>query len=639
MSPTEEEGLVEPYKEGLISEWGIKKFNLDDLYVRFFRLAERRIAEMTGQGVICYISNFSYLSDPSFVVMRKRFLQEFDKVWIDCLNGDSRETGKLTPEGRPDPSVFSTEMNPAGIRVGTTVGLLLRRRPNQTPTEVRFREFWGATKRSDLVRSLQAADMSSAYTAVSPTVADRFRFTPSAVAAHYWAWPKVAELPELGPYNGPVERRGNSLVVFDDQAHALLQALAVYLDPERSDEEVATVCPLFMRSSGEFNATKARASLKGRVQCHPSSLSRYPFKPFDTRLAYLYHRLQPLFSRPSPELLWQRAEGNAFLLTRDTADKAPEGPPFFYSRLVCDYDCISGHARHFPFLVRDIEINRSRQGTLYSLGEGPRANLSQKARVWLTDIGFRANKIDADCAWATWLHVLAMGYSPAYLTENADGIQHDWPRVPLPNSRGLLNSSAAIGRELAALLDTENSVKGVTVGHIRAELRVVGVASRVGGGQLSLPAGELALTAGWGHRGKGGVTMPGKGKAEERAYTAEELAAIESGAAELGLSPERAVEHLGKKTFDVFLNGVAYWRNVPARVWGYTIGGYQVMKKWLSYRERDLLGRPLSLDEAHYVTEMARRLAALALLEPALEANYEGVKGNTYAWTRGEEGA
>lgn len=36
VSPKEEEGLVEVYKKGLIDQWGIKKFNLDDLYVRFF---------------------------------------------------------------------------------------------------------------------------------------------------------------------------------------------------------------------------------------------------------------------------------------------------------------------------------------------------------------------------------------------------------------------------------------------------------------------------------------------------------------------------------------------------------------------------------------------------------------------------
>ena len=90
-------------------------------------MAERRIVEQTGRGVVCFISNYSYLSDPSFVVMRERFSAAFDTIWIDCLNGDSRETGKLTPEGKPDPSVFSTEYNREGIRVGTAVGLFVRR--------------------------------------------------------------------------------------------------------------------------------------------------------------------------------------------------------------------------------------------------------------------------------------------------------------------------------------------------------------------------------------------------------------------------------------------------------------------------------------------------------------------------------
>jgi hypothetical protein len=52
---------------------------------------------------------------------------------------------------------------------------------------------------------------------------------------------------------------------------------------------------------------------------------------------------------------------------------------------------------------------------------------------------------------------------------------------------------------------------------------------------------------------------------------------------------------------DVYLSDVAYWSNIPIRVWEYTIGGYQVIKKWLSYREHPLLGRPLSKDEVRYV--------------------------------------
>ncbi len=106
LAPKEEAGMIDPYKKGLITEWGIKKFNLDDLYVRFFRLAEKRIVEGTpGRGVLCFISNFSYLGDASFVVMRKRLLDGFDSFWFDSLNGDSRETGKKTPDGKKDAPV------------------------------------------------------------------------------------------------------------------------------------------------------------------------------------------------------------------------------------------------------------------------------------------------------------------------------------------------------------------------------------------------------------------------------------------------------------------------------------------------------------------------------------------------------
>jgi hypothetical protein len=153
---------------------------------------------------------------------------------------------------------------------------------------------------------------------------------------------------------------------------------------------------------------------------------------------------------------------------------------------------------------------------------------------------------------------------------------------------------------------------------------------------LNPAAGDLAVTAGWGHAGQGGVTMPGKGRIVDRDYTPEEQAAIEEGARALGLSAKEAFARLGEKTIDVYLNDRAYWRNVPANVWDYVIGGYQVMKKWLSYRERDLLGRSLTSDEAREVMNTARRIAAILLLEPALDANYQAAKETVYQWPPSE---
>jgi Type ISP C-terminal specificity domain len=89
---------------------------------------------------------------------------------------------------------------------------------------------------------------------------------------------------------------------------------------------------------------------------------------------------------------------------------------------------------------------------------------------------------------------------------------------------------------------------------------------------------------------------------------------------------------LGEETCDVYLNEDAYWKNVPMRVWDFTIGGYQLLKKWLSYRETKLLGRVLTTDEAYYFSDMVRRIASLCLLEPSLDANYASVKASTYTW-------
>jgi hypothetical protein len=83
-----------------------------------------------------------------------------------------------------------------------------------------------------------------------------------------------------------------------------------------------------------------------------------------------------------------------------------------------------------------------------------------------------------------------------------------------------------------------------------------------------------------------------------------------------------ALEVVGSRCFDVFLNDDSFWMCIPSKVWGYTLGGYQVLAKWLSYREQELLGRPLRDDEARYFSQIVRRITAILLLSPALDASY-----------------
>ncbi len=91
---------------------------------------------------------------------------------------------------------------------------------------------------------------------------------------------------------------------------------------------------------------------------------------------------------------------------------------------------------------------------------------------------------------------------------------------------------------------------------------------------------------------------------------------------------------LGPATFDIYLNDGCVWKNIPEKAWEFYIGGYQVIKKWFSYREFIFLQRPITIAEADEVTNMARRLTQLFLMQPALDSNYQRVKANTYAWPK-----
>jgi hypothetical protein len=579
---------------------------LNDLYVRFFRMAERKIVEGTGRGVVCFISNYSWLDGLSFSGMREHFLDVFDRIWIDCLNGDKYKTGKLTPEGEPDPSVFSTDQNREGIRVGTAItGLVCTQRHEGSPI-VRFRQLWGKGKLAQLASEAPTVATGS-YTTLAPEVALGFPLATVSTGATYLSWPLLPEL--LPAYFPGVQTKRDDMVVDIDRT-ALESRLSAYFDRNITHEQIALICPRAMEETARFNPRASREHLIRRGYLS-DNVVRYAYRPFDVRWVYwepetrlLGEKVPGYFPQVSPDNSWLSAGQH----NRKQSFYQPQ-----FTRVLADHHLVESNVGMFPLCLHSGSI----ENVLLP-------NLTEAATCYLRETGSDDR--------ALFSHSLAVLHARDYGRENAGALRQDWPRVPLPASRELLEESAALGRRVAALLDTEAEVAGVTTGTIRPELRVLGGVASAPGVALNPTAGDLAVTAGWGHPGKGGITMPGKGRLLERDYTAAERESMGRGAGALGLSPEQALTLLGETCCDVFLNDRAFWRCVPANVWTYTIGGYQVIKKWLSYRERDLLGRDLTPDEARHVTAMTRRIAALLLLSPALDASYHAIKADTYDW-------
>ena len=567
---------------------------LNDLYVRFFRMAERRIAEKTGRGVVCFISNYSWLDGLSFTGMRERYLEAFDVIRIDSLNGDKYKTGKTTPDGDPDPSIFSSPEDPVGIQVGTAIATLVRKADHEPAEAIGFRQLWGQAKRDELTATADA-EPDALYEAVEPPLPLGLPFAQIAVSDGWSDWPA---LPDLFPTSFPGVKTSRDAFLVDIDRDRLNPRVAEYFDPDLGDDEIARRHPGAMRSARGLIRVRhrARRTLLARV-ARPSRIRPLRlYRPFDDRWLY-WEADTKLLDEKRAGLQAARRSKNLWLGRRPTAEGLTE---FSDGTLY-----VSSAWRRLLSETGEFTCSRCGCATRgWGSAQTARAgapNLSDAAQSYLDRLGLGVEDL--------FHHVLATLHDPAYREANAGALRMEWPRIPLPGwpdgdadgAADELAASAARGRELAALLDVDTPVPGVTTGALRAELAAIGVPTTVDGHNMD--GDDFAVTAGWGHFGSGEAVMPGQGRADERPLTADERSSMGD-----------AVATLGETTFDIHLNDRACWRNVPAAVWNYKLGGYQVLKKWLSYREHKVLDRPLRAEEVQHVTDTARRIAAILLL-------------------------
>ena len=560
---------------------------LNDLYVRFFRMAERRIAK-TGQGVVCFISNYSWLDGLSFTGMRERYLEEFDAIRIDCLNGDKYKTGKVAPDGSPDPSIFSTEGDPVGIQVGTAIATLVRKADHASAEEVGFRHLWGQAKREELIET-EEAEPRKLYENVKPVLQLGLPFVQTAVSEDWFDWPALSD---LFPKSFPGVKTSRDLLLVDTDLDRLKTRIGDYFDESMSHDEIARRYPSVMKTTAQFDACAVRDALLERGGPIDAGFIRFAYRPFDTR--WLYWEMDGgLLDRPRPDYQSNVFDGNVWLVLQNKA-RPDLSPPLVISN-IGDLNQMNSGVYCVPLWLRYDD----KETASNSIQRRP--NLTIEAGNYLRYLDASVEDL--------FHHVLAVLHNPVYHEDNADALRAEGPRIPLlgwPDGEadGAANSlatSAARGRELARLLDPDAPVPRVTQGTLRPEIAALAVPATTDGRNMT--GDDFALTAGWGHYGTGDAVMPGQGRIVEREYTPDERAALGD-----------AIPALGEKTLDVYLNDHAFWRNVPAAIWDYKLGGYQVLKKWLSYRESDVLGRALTPEEVLYFAEMTRRVGGMLSL-------------------------
>ena len=254
--------------------------------------------------------------------MRERYLESFDAIRIDSLNGDKYKTGKTTPDGDPDPSIFSTPEDPVGIQIGTAITTLVRKADHAPAGKVAFRNLWGQAKREELTATAET-EPDALYDGFTPSLSLGLPLAPMAVSDGWHAWPTLADL-FVTSFSGV--QTGRDTFLIDTDIDRLRVRIGDYFNPDLSHEDVARLYPRVMTDTARFDASSVRDVLLRRGGPTVSGFVRYAYRPFDQRWLY-WESETKLLREKSPHYPPHVFRGNHWMVLQNKARPDLSPPP------------------------------------------------------------------------------------------------------------------------------------------------------------------------------------------------------------------------------------------------------------------------------------------------------------------------
>ena len=514
--------LIEDYKYVDGEHFNERKHWLGDDYVKFIRFGEHFI-EKTGEGVLAFINNHSFLDNPTFRGMRWHLLNTFDKIYVIDLHGNSKKK-EVSPDGSKDENVFD-------IQQGVSINLFVRTAQKKKGHlgKVYHADLWGARE--------------GKYDMLARGVLSELKLkTVKYTEPFYFMQPKDESA--LGDYNkglsmsdiflknsvGFVSGKDEiNIGMTKDEVVAKIQFVR--------DNDIPAIRSRFgigPKDARDWTVPTAKADIETNyghdrfIQCI--------YRPFDFRFMFYTGNSRGAFASPQRKVMYHLQAGNNFALAIPRQTKESLGG------LVVKYS--SGHKVFSAY-----DINTLFPLYLYpestkqtsAVAQSVQPNLEPKLMAQLAkSVGFTYTfKPEALFAHGagkelTPLDMLdycyAVLYSPAYREKYKEFLKSDFPRIPFPIDAKKFRALVQLGAKLRQLhlLEWEGIDKYIT-------------------------------------------TYPAAGSNEVTRKMSKNSVGFEFTDKKKGLGR-------------VWISDVQYFDGVPEDTWNFYIGGYQPAQKWLKDR-------------------------------------------------------
>ena len=417
--------LLNDYKKNL-NERNIQP--LSDDYIKFIRLGQEYISK-TGEGILAFICNNTYLDGIIHRQMRKELMRTFDKIYILDLHGNSRKK-ETALDGSKDENVFD-------IMQGVSINIFVKKPNDKNEHKCQVFHFDLLESREEKYDFLQGHNLEEiGWSRLHPEEPYQF-FVPKDFSLQE-EYEKGFKLDELFINNVSGIKTSNDKLNVKDTKQEIEELINGALT--LSEEEFRT----------KFNAGKdtrdwsvRRALDDVRENKNTLIIAPYCYRPFDNKFIVYTGRTNGIVARPRFRSLRAMLSPLNFALCT--------------IRINRDYNfaiLVTNHITDKTLLSSKDDINLF---PLYNYNLGEAESIFEKNETLVPNFNDKiVTTIESSIKEEVsplelFDYIYAVLHSPSYRAKYKEFLKIDFPRIPYPENAEEYHRLSAIGKQLRKL--------------------------------------------------------------------------------------------------------------------------------------------------------------------------------------------
>ena len=438
--------LLTDYKKNLNE----KKLNLDDDYIKFIRLAQYYV-ERTGEGIVAYISNNSFIDGITHRQMRRELMRCFDDIYILNLHGSTKRK-ETAPDGSKDENVFA-------IMQGVSINIFVKKKNSVAKSaEIHYYDLYGP--RDDKFHFLSRSTIHTVPWQLLRPLEPSLFFVPKdfSLQNEYNSGFKITDLVTIN--NSGIKTDRDSL--FYDVDKIILTNRISRLLSQNLDNDFIEKFRVINSSSYKITDKIRNSSFK------LDKIIKGQFRPFDN--VYIYYD-EKLISRPAflvmRHLIHKQEENFAIVVPRQCEG---EWHYAFITNTVCDGNLIGtagrfGAGNVFPLYIypsddelgfddtRKPNLDESIWRTIENWIKYGQAYKPLTANEQSGELGFDAEPIEPHFLTPEDIfdYIYGVLHSPLYREKYKEFLKVDFPRIPYPKNADNFEHYKECGHKLREL--------------------------------------------------------------------------------------------------------------------------------------------------------------------------------------------